>query len=213
MDLDPTGHTTMSMSPAHVLAVHPLASEGVPCASLEFGAVYEACFSFVWRSVRRLGVEEAAVDDVVQEIFMVVHRRLADFESRSSLKTWIFGIALRVVRDHRRTLKRKRLDASARADVTDLDSIADARETSPHEAMAKAQAVKVLHDLLDELEDEKREVFVLAELEQMSAPQIAEAIGQNVNTVYSRLRAARVAFDQAVLRMRAREARIEWRAR
>jgi RNA polymerase sigma-70 factor (ECF subfamily) len=208
-----TGHPPMPMSPAHALAVLPLAGEDPSYAPLEFGAVYDACFAFVWRSVRRLGVADAAVDDVVQEIFLVVHRRLSDFEARSSLKTWIFGIALRVVRDHRRTQKRKRLDAAARADGTDLDGIADTKEASPHEAAARSQALRLLHDLLEELEDDKREVFVLAELEQMSAPQIADAIGQNVNTVYSRLRAARIAFEQGVLRMRAREARIEWRVR
>ncbi len=215
---------SLPMSAAHALASPSLPLERAAaeaCAPLDFGEVYDACFAFVWRSVRRLGVSEAAIDDVVQEIFLVVHRRLCDFESRSSLKTWIFGIALRVVRDHRRTLRRKRLDASARADGLDLDDIAAAND-GPHELLAKAEAVRTLHQLLDELDDDKREVFVLAELEQMTAPDIAEALGQNVNTVYSRLRAARQAFEQAVLRMRARDAHAgrrahvtvaDWRAR
>src|SRR5262249_38050380 len=69
--------------------------------------VYEKYFAFVWRSVRRLGVGDSAVDDAVQEIFVVVHRRLADFEERASIKTWLYGIVLRVVRHHRRTLRRK----------------------------------------------------------------------------------------------------------
>ena len=74
--------------------------------------------------------------------------------------------------------------------------------------MAEREAVRTLHTILDELDDEKREVFVLAELEQMTVPEIADAVEANVNTVYSRLRAARREFDQAVLRHRARE---QWR--
>ena len=208
----------MSMSSTHVLPAglaqdarlraSAAARDEERCrTTFDFASVYDAHFSFVWRSVRRLGVDEAALDDVVQDIFIVVHRRLGEFEARSSLKTWIFGIALRVVRDHRRTLRRKRLDAGARADETDPDTIADAPERGPHESMAKAEAVHLLHQLLDELEDEKREVFVLAELEQLSAPEIAEALELNVNTVYSRLRAARQSFDQAVARHHAREQR------
>src|SRR5579859_7717464 len=72
-----------------------------------FAEVYEDYFSFVWRSARRLGAPEASVDDVVQEAFVVVYRRLSQFEGRSSLKTWLFGIVLNVVRAHRRSLRAK----------------------------------------------------------------------------------------------------------
>src|SRR5262245_16282732 len=72
-----------------------------------FDAVYDACFDFVWRNARRLGVPDAQLDDAVQEVFLVVHRRLADFEGRSSIKTWVFGILLKVAADHRRALRRK----------------------------------------------------------------------------------------------------------
>ena len=170
-----------------------------------FAAVYEAHFAFVWRSVRRLGVDDSAVDDVVQEIFVIVHRRLADFEARSSIKTWLFGIVLRVVRDHRRTLRRK---SPPRA--TDADNVAADAEHNPLERAAKAEAARVLHAILDELDDEKREVFVLAELEQMTAPEIADALGVPLNTVYSRLRSARQDFEAAVARHRARDG---WRLR
>lgn len=166
----------------------------------EFDVVYDAHFPFVWRTVRRLGVDEASRDDVTQEVFVVVHRRLPSFEGRSSLKTWIFGIALRVVRDHRRTRRRK--PGGVDGDV--LDAIADGAPT-PDQHVEKSQAVRLLHALLDSLDDEKREVFVLAELEQLSAPEIAEVTGANVNTVYARLRAARKDFEAAVARYRARE--------
>jgi RNA polymerase sigma-70 factor (ECF subfamily) len=176
-----------------------------------FEEVYVEHFPFAWRSVRRLGVDPSAVDDAVQEIFLVVHRRLAEFEARASMKTWLFGIVLRVVRQHRRTLRRKpaQLGGAAAMDP-DVDQVRDAAERGPHERVAEREAVRTLHAILDELDDDKREVFVLAELEQMTVPEIAEAVETNVNTVYSRLRAARRDFDQAVARHRARD---QWRER
>jgi RNA polymerase sigma-70 factor (ECF subfamily) len=187
--------------------VEQRAEEPVPATqaeTLSFSATYEANFAFVWRSVRRLGVQEEAVDDVVQETFVIVHRRLAEFEGRSSLKTWIFGIVLRVVRDHRRSRRRKPLSAAA-----DADALADATQ-GPHERAEKAEAARALHAILDEMDDDKREVFVLAELEQMTAPEIADALSVPLNTVYSRLRAARQAFEASVARWRARDG---WRLR
>src|SRR3954470_18698677 len=70
-------------------------------------AVYEAHVDFVWRGFRRLGVPASRLDDAVQDVFLVVHRRLDSFEVRSSVKTWLFGIALRVARDHHRSRRRK----------------------------------------------------------------------------------------------------------
>jgi len=172
---------------------------------VEFASVYDSYVEFVYRSVRRLGVDSASVDDVVQEIFLVVHRRLGEFEGRSSIKTWVFGIALRVVRDHRRTIRRKRLGADARADGAELDRLAD-QGLAPFEALARAEAAKLLEGLLDAMDDEKREVFVLAELEDMSVPEISEITGVNSNTIHSRLRAARRLFEEGVTRLRARMA-------
>ncbi len=188
-------------------------SEPSPARSEEasactFEGVYDTYFPFVWRSTRRLGVPERAVDDVVQDIFVVVHRRLPDFEGRSSVKTWLFGIVLRTVRDHRRTLRRKpgQLGAPECSGTDgDMESLSAPNDDGPHESAAKAQAVRLLHVLLDTLDDEKREVFVLAELEQMAVPEIAKAIDVNANTVYARLRAARHAFDEALARHHARD--------
>ncbi len=163
--------------------------------------VYDAHFDFVWRSARRMGVAEACADDVVQEVFLVAHRRLADFEGRSSVKTWLFGILVRVVSDHRRRIRRK----------GGLDPLPEVLAAEPHascpaEQVERRDKVRLLHDLLGTLDDEKRAVFVLAELEQMTAPEIAEALSIKLNTVYSRLRAARKKFEAALQRHRAREA-------
>ena len=176
-----------------------------------FDEVYGEHFPFVWRSVRRLGVNPSAVDDVVQEIFLVVHRRLAEFEARATMKTWLFGIVLRVVRQHRRTLRRKPAQLGGMANVDpEVDRVHDESERGPHERAAEREAVQTLHAILDELEDEKREVFVLAELEQMNAPDISCALGIPVNTVYSRLRLARHAFAAAAARHRAKD---DWRSK
>lgn len=165
----------------------------------DLAELYEQHFEFVWRTVRRLGVAERALDDAVQDVFIVVHRRLHEFEGRSTIKSWLFSIARRVAHDHRRRSSRKDRGEEL------PDAIPDMASPSPLEAVARTQAAELLHDFLDSLDDDKREVFVLAELEQMTVPEIAEAIGVNLNTVYSRLRAARHAFEQAVHRHHARE--------
>lgn len=162
--------------------------------------IYDLFFDFIWRSARRMGVSEGSVDDVVQEVFIVAHRRLGDFEGRSSIKTWLFGILLRVVSDHRRTLRRK-------GGLAPLPEGLAADDGGPDERVETNQRVALLHRLLASLDEDKRTVFVLAELEQMTAPEIADALGVKLNTVYSRLRAGRKKFDAALSAHRAREAR------
>ncbi len=161
--------------------------------------------------MRRLGVAPSALDDVVQDVFVVVHRRLSDFEGRSSAKSWLFGIVLHVVRDARRTLRRKpaHLGGTARS-ADDVDDVVDIDGASPHDSAAKREAVRQLHAMLEAMPDDRREVFILSELEQMSVPEIASAVGANANTVSSRLRAARADFERAVARARAGD---EWRLR
>jgi RNA polymerase sigma-70 factor (ECF subfamily) len=172
--------------------------------ALDFDDVYRDHFAFVWRSAKRLGVRDGSLDDVVQEVFVIVHRKLAEFEGRSSVRTWLFGITLRVARDQRRGVARK---GSGDGGAVDPDSLR-ATTPGPGESTEKAEAVRLLHTILDEMEDERREVFVMAELEQMTMPEIAGTLGLNVNTAYARLRAARLAFEDALARHHARD---QWR--
>jgi RNA polymerase sigma-70 factor (ECF subfamily) len=165
------------------------------CTWADFETVYREHFRFVWRTVRRLGIEGALVDDVVQEVFVVVHRRLGDFEGRSAAKTWLYGIVRRVVADHRRTMRRKPLGTAA--DGEGLDG-ASAPEAGPEASAEQAERVRLLHQLLSQLDEAKREVFILAELEGLTLAEIAEALGVNANTVASRLRAARREFEAAL---------------
>ncbi len=163
----------------------------------EFEELYREHYPFVWQSVRRLGIPDADVDDVVQDVFVVVHRRLGDFEGRSSLRTWLFGIAYRVVRD-----KRRKFAARERRE----QQVDEQRPpTTPDKKLSRHQAVAALDELLAELPEDERTTFVMAEVVNMTAPEIAEVTGAKLNTVYSRLRRARAAFDAALARYLARE--------
>lgn len=168
-----------------------------------FEAMYDEHVDRVFRALRRFGVADSALEDAVQDVFVTAYRRLDAFEGRSSLGTWLYGIALHVARSYRRHGRRHPETPTEDAAVLDGPS-----EGNLERALEDAEAVRILHALLDELDDDKRETFVLSELEQLSAPEIAASLGVNVNTVYARVRAARAAFEQAVARHRARD---RWR--
>ncbi len=163
-----------------------------------FREIYDLYFEFVFRGARRLGVHPRSLDDAAQDVFLVVHRRLADFEGRSSIKTWLYGITRRVAKDYRRRASRKE-SGLVSADGPIGGTLATA-QNSPGENAARRQAAETLETILAGLEEPRREVFVLAEMEQMTAPEIAEALSLNLNTTYSRLRAARAEFEKAVAR-------------
>jgi RNA polymerase sigma-70 factor (ECF subfamily) len=149
-------------------------------------------------------VDEAAADDVVQQVFLVVYQRLCTFEGRSTLKTWLFAILLRVVRGHRRVVRRRSQHLAHES--VDPDLIADGA-VDPHEALSRAEASRTIDVLLDSLDGDKRIVFVMAELEEMTASEISLATGLAPNAVYSRLRAARMDFERAASALRRRERR------
>lgn len=162
--------------------------------------VYATHFKYVWRCLRALGVQGDLLDDAVQDVFVVVQRKLPDFEGQAQLSTWLYAIALRVARRYRVRM------------ATDARKLVPAEPGSSSEAgladVEGASAPDGEHGQLDlarralsALDDDKREVFVLAFIEQMSAPEIARATGLPVNTVYSRMRAARLAFGAEVARL------------
>jgi len=152
--------------------------------ALGFEAVFRAHYGFVWRTLLRLGVAEGTVDDAAQDVFVVVHHRLEQFEGRARLRTWLFEIARRVAMRYGERARRGP-QADPETELVPSD------EAEPDEHVSRAQALRLLQSWLDELDDDKREVFVLSELEEMPGPEIADALGVNVNTVYTRLRAAR----------------------
>jgi RNA polymerase sigma-70 factor (ECF subfamily) len=173
-----------------------------PGPALDFLAVYEELFPFVWRVARRRGIPEAMLDDVCQDVFVIVHRRLHEFEGRSSLKTWVYGILNNVVLMHHRTTKRRSPEP---ADL-DTELIVD-EAPGPADAASDAQAARIAHAMLGLLPEEQRAIFVLVELEGMTVPEAVEAEQININTGYARLRAARAAFAAAVARFHAKQRR------
>lgn len=164
-----------------------------------FGAIYEEHFGFVWAVLRRLGVGEVDLEDVVQEVFIVVHRRLHAFEARASVRTWLYAIAVRVYWNHAR--RRRNHPALAETSSSALQAV----DGDPERFAERREAGGLLEELLGKLDPKKRTVFVLAELEGLTAPQIARITGANERTVYSRLRAARSSFEAGLARARAKE--------
>jgi RNA polymerase sigma-70 factor (ECF subfamily) len=166
-------------------------------AGLSFDAVFAQHAPYVWRALRRLGVPEADVDDVCQEVFLVVHRRLASFQGESAVRTWIYGIALRVASDYRRRPHRARErpleDAAEPATQAEQDVELDRR-----------RALAWLDGVLDGLDDAKRAVFVLYEIEQVPMAEVAAAAGCPVQTAYARLYAARKHVEAAARREQAK---------
>ncbi len=163
--------------------------------------IYTQNADFVFRNLRRLGVHESAIDDAVQDVFLVVHRRLADFESRSLITTWLFGIVLRVAQTYRRSATRRNARMSF-APSTEVERVPVAASEGPMALFERREASLLLHRLLDELDDDKRAIFVCIELEQLTVPEAAESLGLNLNTAYGRLRAARATFNESVVRVK-----------
>jgi len=155
-----------------------------------FDEVYEAHFGFVWRVLRTFGVPEPFLEDAAQDVFVVVHRRLPEFEGRAAVTTWLFAIARRVAGAHRR-----RAGRDTRVDPLDDDLVAN---VDTFAALSRAQAVATVLAILDTMDEDKRMVFALVELEQLSVPEVAKLLDLNLNTAYSRLRIARQHFEARV---------------
>lgn len=165
--------------------------------SLDFTRVYREHVDYVVRAARGFGVDASLVDDVVQDVFVAVHHKLHSFEGRSTLRTWITGILVRVAFAHRRRSKREVL-------TEDVDATLEANAPLADERIARQQAEALVSRLLDTLDDDKRVVFVLAEIEEVPVTEIAEALNVPLNTAYSRLRLARKDFESAAKQFRAR---------
>jgi RNA polymerase sigma-70 factor (ECF subfamily) len=174
--------------------------------ALDVDQVYAEHADFVWRSLCRLGAAGADSEDLLQEVFVVVQRRRSDFDGRSKLQTWLFGICLRVIKQHRRRarFRRERPAASAPEPV-------DVR--TPEQDAEQRQSVQRLSRVLAELAPERRAAFVMFELEDMSTRMIAEVMGLPLGTVHSRLHLARHDFERALARLKRREASEQRRRR
>lgn len=164
-----------------------------PAPAPSFPELFREHAPHAGRALRNLGVREADVPDALQEVFLVVHRKLGGFRGDSSVRTWIYGICLRVAAAHRRGPRRIR--------EVELDDALPASGTNPHDETERREALARLDAALDRLDDDKRAAFVLYELEGLTLAEVAAAVGAPLPTVYSRLQASRKmvqsAFEEA----------------
>ena len=161
----------------------------------EFEAIYADNIAFVWRCLRGLGVGPDQLDDAAQEVFLIVHRRISDFRGLSSLRSWIYGILRNVAANHRRSQRRQ-----VPHDVLSPNLVCT--DASPLERLQAGEAVAFIREFLDGVSEGKRDVFVLAAIEQMSMPEVAQVLDVPLNTAYTRLRDVRQELQRALLRRR-----------
>ena len=155
-----------------------------------FREVYQAHHGFVWHALHRFGLSGAALEDALQDVFVVAYRRADDLAG--SPKAWLYAIARRVASNYRRTTRRR----DARADAL-AQSLSGPRRALP-------EAIVALDRYLENLAPEDRELFYLSEVEGLTGPEIAAASGRNLNTVYSRIRKLRTTLHDEALPDRAR---------
>lgn len=163
-----------------------------PRAAID-GALLRQHGPMVVRALRQLGVDPSLVDDAAQDVFLVLHRRMADYEQQRSLVNWLWGIARGVASTYRRSAQRRR-----RLEDAVLQSTVPTPESSLDDEVARRHARAALGTFLSSLDDDKLAVFVLAEIEGHTGKEIAERLQVNVNTVYARLRAGRQRFEAAL---------------
>ena len=140
--------------------------------------------AFVGRSLRYLGVPDADLEDAAQEVFVVVLRRLGSFEGRSSLRTWLYGVCARVA-----AARRRRASTRLESVMPQPPEMATAPLQERH--LAQSETKRQLMAALEKLDEDKRAVFVLYEIERQSMKVIAEALDVPLQTAYYRLHAAR----------------------
>jgi RNA polymerase sigma-70 factor, ECF subfamily len=162
-------------------------------SAAEFRTLFDEQVDFVWRVLRRYGVPDREIEDTCQEVFLIVHRKLGEFEGRSSLRTWIYSIAARVALVSRRKahVKRELLEAPPHEPCT---------EANQEELATQSRALTLVDQVLSAMDPEKREAFVLYELEGMSVAEVATAVGVPENTALYRLHRAREELAQRLKR-------------
>lgn len=162
-------------------------------ASLDFREVFDAHVSYVAATLSRLGADDRDRDDLVSEVFVRVHRSLASYDPARPMKPWLFAFAARVASEHRR-LARHRREVFTEVDVA-------SPELAPDQALEQRQSRALLDRALSELDEDKREVFVLHDLDDTPIPEVARALGIPEGTAYTRLRAARAELTATVRRL------------
>lgn len=163
----------------------------LPTEAATLGEIYSAQLDYVWRLARRLGARPADLEDLTHDVFLVVHRRLDQYDSSRPIRPWLAGITWRILSEHRRKASHRREQAVAEMDLYPAAGDGEAD-------LAREQARGLLLAGLDRLSNDQRDTFVLHDIEGHTAPQIAKIVGVPLNTLYSRIRLARKNLAQAV---------------
>jgi RNA polymerase sigma-70 factor (ECF subfamily) len=171
---------------------------GQTSSGAEFRALFSEHYAFVCRSLIHFGLSAASADDVAQEVFLVVHRRLDEFDRTRSFRSWVYGIARRAATAFRRNQERAERRAAHAEPPAGIGG--------PDQEFEARQRAAWVEKCLRAMPEEQREVFALAEIEALSVPEVAELLSVPLNTVYSRLRLARERFNRAHQRLTMEEA-------
>jgi len=186
--VNPTDRTGRGKEPGVNAVENDVETDAQPSDAVEnLAEIYRAHADFVYRSTRYLGIPDNDADDVVHEVFVVVHRRLADYDGRAGMRAWLYGITRNLVLHHFRSLAREAHRLAAIPEPIEAPR-------RPDEELDLAHAVALLERFLAQLDADKRAVFAMAVIEGLTAPEIAASEGVKLNTVYSRLRVARERF-------------------
>ena len=161
-----------------------------------FAQLFEAEHSYVLHSLRRLGVAERDLEDVTHDVFVVVHRKLPEYDASRPARPWLFAIAVRAASDYRRR-GRTRLEQ-----VSDALDAHGAPGNTEHELERREQRALVI-EALRGVEESRLPLFVMVDLDEVPVVDAAAALSIPLNTAYSRLRLARADFAAAVARLRA----------
>jgi RNA polymerase sigma-70 factor (ECF subfamily) len=164
----------------------------------DFRAAYQANFSYVYNSLRRLGVRDADLEDLAHDVFVAFYRGLSAYDPARPLRPWLFGIAFRIASDYRRRAAHRLEISKETHDLPDSTPSADAH-------VAASEARRAVLAALSTLDLDRRAVFVLHDLDGQPMPEIARALAVPLNTAYSRLRLAREQFAAAVRSQHRRE--------
>ncbi len=168
--------------------------------AVDFRALFDGQFSYVWGALRRLGVRTDDAEDLAHEVFLNVYRRFPDYDPDRPLRPWLFGFAFRIASDHRRLARHRREIAGVERAIADPRAQAD-------DELASNEERSLLLRALDEIDLDRRAVLVLHEWDGETIPEVARALGIPVNTAYTRLRLGREDLSSAVKRLSARGAR------
>lgn len=166
----------------------------LPSTAPHLRTIFDEQFTYVWNSLRRLGVREADLEDLAQDVFVQVQRSISTYEPSRAIRPWLFGFARHLASDYRRSARYRTEVLHAEVQAVDPSAAAD-------ELVTKGENRALLLEALGALDDDRRDVFILHEIDEVTVPDLADALHIPLNTAYSRLRLAREDFARAIQRL------------